>query len=101
MNPIEIFKYIYLFLFFLALIRTLIFTCMKITEYIMPVIMKRKSISVSINETHTYLKEIFPRVIVLSIFGVLASIGIFAIIGDNTVIEVSKHLIAKLNSKII
>lgn len=81
MYVIEQIKYVYLIILFIILIRTLIYTCLKITEYLLIINEEKRSLTHEVTEPRYSMKTVFSRVIILGTIGVLSSIAIFSIIG--------------------
>lgn len=92
MTLIEKIKYVYIFILFILLLRTLIFSCLKISDYIVPVFnYYRKRIGDLPDKT------VYKKIAVLSFVGIFSSIVIFSIIADSTFINVAKEILSAIS----
>lgn len=91
MTLIEKIKYIYIFILFILLIRTLIFSCLKISDYIVSVFNYYRKRIGSLPD-----KTVYQKVAALFFIGVISSIAIFAIIADTTFINIAKSILSKI-----
>lgn len=93
MDILEKVKYFYLLSFLILLMSTLVFLCLKITNYILPFLNRSDYLFNERKIKHISKMKNWIKIFTLSITGILISMAVFAIINDKTIIEISSNII--------